>query len=469
MFRLKRQLPHRWHMILIATFLVAPHQVHAQTTGQEPGKSDSSAQDATQKSDSSGTEPASPVGLSWANTYISQIGTSGLLAGNRQGVGWGSLYVPSASVSGLLERFGGTTASSGADLDAAILQTSVVFDHRVGRSRLAIQYAPSLAIANGQVIGNFSNQNATFDLIVYARPRWSVRFGDSFNYDYNQQILGPGYFDINPATGGTATNSFLRGPRSWLTNSATVSIAYALSKRSSISIMPQYIFSQSGSGSTGSHAGLYGGTANWNYLLNERQSVGVQYTGQLIHETFPGTSPSSPGSTSDTLYHTVAVTTARQLRATWIVRGAVGATTSWFTQKGQSTSTQQWSFYGGLGLVKQMGHASLGVNYSRGESLSNGLISSGYADRLDMMLQDQLTKRLNWRVGGGYLRQAQFGNFSGWYSSGDAQFLLAPRAAIYCFFDYTHNYQSSNSNSLFAGHSDTYSFGMRWQPSSLTR
>lgn len=450
----------------LALFLLTPISSQAQATGQAPGKSDP-AQDTSQKPENSAAEPASPVGLSWANTYFYQIGSSGLLAGNRAGIGWGSLYIPSASVTGLVDRFAGTSTQPGTNLDAAILQTSVVYDHKLGASRLAIQYAPSLAIANGQVIGNYSNQNATFDLLVYARPRWNVRFSDAFSYDYNQQSFGYPYFDVNSATAGSVTNSFLRGPRSWLTNSATVSVAYALSKRASISIIPHFIFSQSGTGATGTHADSYGGTVNWNYLTSERQSVGVEYTGQLIHETPPGTSLPSISAASDNLFHTVAVTTARELSATWVVRGALGATTSWFSQGAQNL--QQWSFYGALGVVKQVRRSSIGFNYSRGDTLSDGLISGGYADRFDVVFQDQLTKRVNWRFGGGYLRQVQLGGFSGWYASGDVQFLLAPRAAIYSFLDYTRNNQSVNTNSLFAGHGDVYSFGLRWQPSKIAR
>lgn len=449
--------------VAIAAILMLPNSNLAQETGQASGQSNPSTQAASKKTDSQGAEPASPVGLEWADTYIHQIGSSGLLAGRREGIGWGSLYIPSASVTGVVNRFETTSTLPGTTFDAVVLQTSVVYDHTLlGGSRLAVQYAPSLAIANGQVVGNFSNQNTSLDVLIYTRPRWNIRFGDTFSYYYAQQSFGRAYFDVNPVTSGRVTNNFLNGPNSWLSDSAYLSIAYALSIRSSISVTPAFVYSKSGGGMHPAHAGSYGGNVNWNYRTSARQTVGIQYTGQLIHGTFAAfLSPLSVS--SDALYHTVAATAARQLSATWFVTGAVGATTSSYSQPTQP-SLRQWSFYGSAGLVKHLGRSSVGLNYSRGDTLSNGLLSNQYADRVDVTYRNQMSKRLSGTVGWGYLRQIQSGGFSGWYASSDVQFLLAPRTGLFSFFSYSHTNQSANASNLYAGNSDYFSFGLRWQP-----
>jgi hypothetical protein len=188
----------------------------------------------------------------------------------------------------------------------------------------------------------------------------------------------------------------------------------------------------------------------------------LQYTGELIHQTFPESTAATTGAALDTLYSTIAGTAARQLRATLLVRGSAGVTTGSDVQTGKSLRT--WSFYGTFEILKKLGRSSLGLNYSRGDTLSNGLISSQFADRVDATYRSDVIRRFGWMFGGGYLRQVASGGFSGWYATSEAQFLLAPRAGLFSFFDFTHNKQGTNAINLTPGNQDFYSFGIRWQP-----
>ena len=454
---------HIWLIIsLTLGICLLPNLGSAQDTGQDAGKQTPAPQGASKDADKKDAEPASPFGLAWTESYIRQIGTSGVLAGNREGIGWGSLYIPSAEVNGIVDRFQGTSTIPGASLTAAVLRTTIVYDHSIGTSRLALQYKPSMAIAEGQVVGNYSNQNTSLDLLLYTRPRWNVKFGDSFRYYYTQQSLGLPYLDVNFATAGFAVNSFLDGAGRWLSNSSNMTIAYALSRRASISVTPNYTYSESGTGVNLSRGVSYGGTARWNYRTSERQTVGLEYTGQLLHESGRGTSTFTIGS-SDTIFHTISGTADRQLSATLFVGGSAGLTTSRIAYSLSQTS-REWSFYGRFGLVKQLGRSSVGLNYSRGDTLSYGLISNQYADRIDLTLQSQLGIRLYWSASAGYLRQLGSGGFSGKYATGDLQFLLAPRAGLFAVFDYYRKYQSTNVNNLFTGNRDIYIFGVRWEP-----
>jgi hypothetical protein len=92
------------------------------------------------------------------------------------------------------------------------------------------------------------------------------------------------------------------------------------------------------------------------------------------------------------------------------------------------------------------------------------LIANQYADRVDLTFQTKIGTRLTWSVGSGYLRQVQAGGFSGRYITSDAQFLLAPRAGLFATFDYYRKNQAANTNNLFSGNRNIYSFGIRWQP-----
>lgn len=451
-----------WQVVLlILAIWWLPSPGLAQDAGQDAGNKKPAAQGAPKDADKDAA-PASPIGLAWADSYIRQIGTAGLLAGNREGIGWGSLYVPSAGVNGIVDQFESTGTTPGATFTAAVLQATVVYDHRIGTSRIALQYQPSMAIAEGQVVGNFSNQNTTLDWLLYTRPRWNVKLSEGFRYYYTQQSIGMSYLDVNTTTSGLAVNNFLDGGGRWLSNNVNMSIGYALSRRSSISVTPNYTFSEAGEGATLTRGSSYGGSVSWNYRTSERQTVGIQYTAELLHEAGLGTSTSTTGAPTDTIFHTIAATAGRQLSATFFARGSLGVTTST-----SDLTARQWMVYGTFGLVKQLGRSSVGLNYSRGDTLSNGLIANEYADRVDLTFQNRINMRLNWAFGGGYLRQVQSGGFSGWYGTSDVQFLLAPRAGLFATFDYFRKNQSANQNNLFSGNRNIYTFGLRWQPNRM--
>lgn len=444
---------------LILAICLLPNLGSAQESGQDTAKQEPAAPGASNDTDNKDAGPASPYALAWADTYIRQIGTSGVLAGNREGIGWGSLYIPSATVSGIVDQMAGTNTTPGATFTAAVLETRVVFDHKIAAGRLALQYQPSMAIADGRVVSNFSNQNTSLDWLLYTRPRWNVRFGDGFRYYYSQQTIGLPYLDVNTFTSGAVTNNFLDGAGRYLSNSASMSISYALSRRSSIAVTPNYTFSEAGVGVNLSRGSSYGGSVSWNYRTSERQTVGVQYNSQLLHTAGLGTSNATTAAPTDTIFHTISGTAGRQLSATWFASGSLGVTTST-----PPLNTRQWFVNGTFGLVKQLSRSSLGLNYSRADTLANGLIANQFADRVDLTYRSQVGTRLNWSVGGGYLRQVQSGGFSAWYASSEMQFLLAPKAGIFATFDYNRKNQSANSSNLFVGNRNIYSFGLSWQP-----
>jgi hypothetical protein len=445
--------------------LVMPKLASAQQ-GQQSSSQDASGTQSTKNADDTkdSSQPLTPVGITWTDAYIRQIGYSGILAGSREGVGWGSLYIPTASVTGVLETLDTTAGQTGGTFTATLFQATVIYDHKLGGgSRLALQYSPSMALADGRVVGNFSNQNTNLDILLYERPRWNIRFSDSFSYYYSQQDGGFPFFDVDAESSGIISNIFLTGPERWISTTATGTIAYAISARSSISIHPSYTFSESGVGANLSRANLYGGTADWNYLVSEHQSVGLQFGGEVLQESGLGTlAPSA----SETNYYTVAGTATRQIGPSWRVGGSAGITISSIPL---TTSNQRQVFFNGsLMVLKQIGRSSsLGLNYSRAGTVASGLISSSYADRVDLTFQNKLGRRFDWRVGGGYLAQVNSGGLSAWYATSNAEFLLIPRAGIFATATYTRTHQDINVTRLFHGNTDLAFFGIAWRPTRI--
>ena len=130
-------------------------------------------------------------------------------------------------------------------------------------------------------------------------------------------------------------------------------------------------------------------------------------------------------------------------------------------------SVRAWYFYGSFGTIKQFGRASyIAVNYSRGDTLATGLISSQYADRVDVSVQNRISARLSWSIGGGYLHEVNSLSLGAWYASSHAQFLLAPRSGLLATMDYSHQGQQLGNvpTDLFTGDRDIFTFGLLWKP-----
>jgi hypothetical protein len=430
--------------------LVPIFAVRAQDTGQT-SPSQKPPADSSKAQDQGEQQPAAGAAITWANNYFHEIGSAGVLAGSPEGLHWGKFYIPSADAMGAVERLE-TTGVAGTDIESeALFSAMLVYDREFKTNRIAIQYRPRLAVANGQVQKDFSNQNVSLDMILYSRPRWNVRFGNNFQYYYTQQSLGALYLSVDAVSSSTVSNFFVDSSNRWMSNNAFVSVSYALSARTSITVTPSYIYSESGTTTTVSRGQSYGGSVSWSHQTSARQSVGIQYSAQEIHE--------GGSSASDATYQTIAGTLERQLAPTWLLKGAAGATRTTY-----SIGSDQIFAYGNFSLVKRFVRSAMALNYVRGDSFANGFISNQYTDRVDLTYQAQIGRRWNWAAGGGYLRQVQGGGFGAKYATGQLGYLMAPRAGIYATTNYVRKNQTGNSSGLFSGNSDIFSFGISWQP-----
>ena len=444
---------------LLSIFLVTlalPCFAYAQEQNPPGNKGNPASSDSSDKTQNKDVESANPLGAAWSNTYIRQIGTAGLLAGNPTGLHWGRFYIPTADVRGVVDKLDESNGQINDVLVRTLFEGTMVYDREFKRNRFSIQYRPRLAIADGHVLKDFSSQNTSLEMIVYSRPRWSVRVGDAFQYYYTQQSMGNLYFDVDSITSTTLTNSFVDGPGRWLSNSASVHISYAISQRSSISVSPRYSYVESGVGANFNLGQLYGGDVSFNYQTSARQTVGLEYSSQVIHRT--------SNSGSDSIYQTVGGLLERQFSPGFLVKGALGMSTASF-----GGNSRQWYVYGNFGLVRIFSRSSLALSFSRGDSFSDGLISDQFNDRIDLTYRAQLNRRLTLSLGGGYLRETVTGGFEAKYADAQMDLLAAPKFSLYLFAGYARKNQGTNSFGLFAGDQDLVTFGLRWQPTVTNR
>lgn len=400
-------------------------------------------------------EPSGGLGGSWADTYFRQIGSAGLLAGDPQGLKWGRFYIPDAAVIGVIDRQTGSSSAPDDTASRELFRTTIVYDRLFHRNRLALQYQPQLALADGHVIKDFSNQNTSLSMIVYAKPRLSVRVNDYFQYFYTQQAGAGGFLDADFSTFSTAQNLFLTGPERLLYNNLSSAISYALSARSSLTITPTYTYIVSGIGNDRIRGQLYGGGVDYTYRTSAQQLVGITYSYEWIHRGF------NTGGTSDTQFHTIAGLIERRLSPSWFVKGSLGVT----VPTGGDNGSQPLFAYGNASLVKQFIRSTAALTYSRGDSFASGFVSGQFADRIDITYTRQISRRFRGTAGAGYLREVGSSAFQAKYASGGLDFLLAPRAGLFLTTSYSRRHQATNSLNLFSGNLDLFTFGLRWNPS----
>src|SRR5437660_5710009 len=167
--------------------------VRAQDTGQPSSSEKPAPTDSSKTQDQSGQQPAPGAAIGWTNSYFHALGSAGVLAGSREGLHWGKFYILSADAMGAVERLETTGVLSTDVQGQALFSAMLVYDREFKTNRIAIQYRLRLAVADGQVQKDFSNQNASLDMILYSRQRGNVRFGDNFQYYYMQQAFGKLY------------------------------------------------------------------------------------------------------------------------------------------------------------------------------------------------------------------------------------------------------------------------------------
>jgi hypothetical protein len=437
----------------------------ADTRGQDPGTEGSkpgaqspstSSQDARKSGDASSKDPNEAVdSTAPASSTVNAIGTASPLGTPNGYLRWGDFFVRDVSFTQIYDHSNyfaqslPTFSGRGVSNSTSLFQTTFVFNHVSRNNQIAVQYQPRLAIINGSVYPDYSNQNANLDWSVTQNARWSVNFHDSLSYFSSQNLYALTYADANPQTGAAIQNNFLNGPGAFLDENASITFSYRWTPRTTLSFAPRFAYMFS----TGSARGTltskdYGGDVALNYQLSPRQTIGAFFNTQYVVIT---------GFNGNSEIYSMGLSYSRQMGPAWMV-SATGAATS---APGSST-THPWTFSGNASLTRAFRGGSAGIVYTR--DLAMGYVTNHFADRIDAVAKWQLASSIMWSASGGYQRESGVAApISAYYTTTEFDVRLAPRVTV--FANYGYRLQNGNANSVLNGHGNFVSGGIRWASS----
>lgn len=426
-------------------WLVAQQESSSRTRPDQPAQDDEQAQTGQQPANVSvGTPPV-----------VRELGTATPLPRRSGRFRWGGLSLGSFDFTQVFDRVSAnatnTSLVGNRDSYASILQASIIYDRQFRRSRLAVQYQPRVAVVDGQVLKDFYNHRADFDLHYLISRNWSVNIRDEFQFVGNRDFYVGSYFSVDATTGNFLQDFFLSGPSQLLSNRASVGFNYTLSRRTHLSFTPgfTYVHSSPRGPFTSSQVRVYGMTTDLEHALSGRTSVGLFYN--MEYSQFLG-------GFRDTFRQSFGGTFARLLGRGWHLRGFIAASTStFFTQQ-----PQQLTATGSISLVRAFRRSSLALTAARGYSFA-GLVSDRYYDRGDVIYTRQLTRRTTIGVGTGFFREVDSPRrVRGEYAFGRFSYRLF--SDLSWFASYAYRSQVGNGSQVSSGTRNSVLTGIMWRP-----
>jgi hypothetical protein len=404
---------------------------------------DSSSTDHTGSIDSNALPPST----------VNAIGSASPLGRPNGSLRWGDFFVSDVSFTQIYDvsNYSGqssTTSTVGSFSDStSLFETTLAFDHRSRNNEIALQFQPRLAIVDGNVFPDYSNQNVNFDWIINQDSRWSTVFRDNFSYFSSQNLYGTNFTDVNAQTGTTVQNNFLDGPGAFLSESAGLTVSYRWTPRTTVSFIPQFQYTRSTGTKLGTSVGRnYGGSVTIGYQLSARQTIGATFSGQYVE-----TSGLSLGNTQ---YYSAGVNYSRQIGAYWTVSGYLAA-----TRTSGGGFSQPFTYSATASLTRALRRGSVGVVYSR--DLAIGYVTNQFADRIDAVANLQVVRNLTLSISGGYQTETQSNSpISAYYTVNQITYRLAPRVSSYVSYGY--RLQNGDSLRVLTGHRNFVSGGIRW-------
>jgi hypothetical protein len=379
---------------------------------------------------------------------IRQIGSAGFLTQSASPLRWGPFYVAYAQFAEIFDQGSAFNTQSNFQNAASQLSADIVLDKEFRHARIAVQYVPRMTILNGQVFGDFLNQDTGADIVFTLKPRLTLDLADHFIYYRSKNSFADIFLSGDPVTGATLQKDFIEAPASWLSNSVNATFNYALSARTRISIAPNYTYATTSGQSTGTtfpSVNEYGVNANLTHDLTARSGVTASYTEQT--DELPGTS-------YRTIYQSLQGGYSHSFNGGWTVSGSGGFITANF-QAGRN-----WSGSGSGSLVKSFRRSRATLAYYRGHTFS-GYISRQFSDRADASYQLYLGRR--WTMGGGvgYLRDVVTANGI-WAKYGEANLSFGLTSTVSVFGTYVYKWQRGDNVEVFSGNTSYVRFGVQW-------
>jgi hypothetical protein len=454
-----------WGLFLWAA--TAPIFPAAQAQTSAPPTEDPTAQNTGISSPQDPKNPADPPSIDVPGdrdtglatpSVITVLGGASPLVGSSGTLRWGDLFVRDISFTQIYDHSVYTNIATTPTMvdssfsdNTSLFQVDVAYNHMTRYGQIALQYRPGLAIVNGSVYPNYSNQNVAFDMVFNQNSRWSYYVHNIFTYLSSQNLYAESYVDANTQTGRAIQNNFLDASGSLLNEGASLIASYKWSPRTSINFTPTYNYLRTTGSQTGTlRSSIYGGAVNVGYQLSPRQTIGAFFNTQYI---------SIVAVQGNTQVYTAGLSYSRVMGPSFVIAGHIGAARN--PAYGHQNGSP-WTFTGSASLTRGFQYVSLGIVYSR--DLAMGYVTNNFADRADGFFAWQIAHPLKWRTSVGAQRESGLTNpIAAYYAINGLDLLLAPRVST--FASYGYRLQSGNSDQILKGHRNFFSVGIRWDSS----
>jgi hypothetical protein len=332
--------------------------------------------------------------------------------------------------------------------NASVLRASIIYDRMIGRNRLEIEYAPRLTIINGTVGSDYLNQTGSLNWVQTLSPRWTLGLSNSVGYFSVRHLYGDYFLDVNTVTPGTVPSSFLDGGGSWFNTNSQVTLAYAISPTSSLSISPNFAYSHvtgTLNGEVPTNIYQYGAELDWKKQLTPHRSINAVYYYRVVQDH------------TDTVpYQNGQVGITQELGPSTVFGANVGLISAGFG------SGRDYALSGSVQLTRRFGHSEASIGYYRGMPLFSELASQGYSQWVQGNFRVDLSRRWYWSAQGGYedSMTSKIVDVSGKFASTEVGYRITPQ--ISGFFSYAYKTQGGSDPRLLTGTRSYYLGGVRW-------
>lgn len=371
---------------------------------------------------------------------------------------WGDFSVSAFDFIGVHDDFDLPSTPNAQTSDLYFLRIGLMYDHYLwkDKNRIVLQYLPQLAIANGHVYANAAmNNNLSLGTKFELTPRLSLTVGDLFVQTQSNPLIPLNYLSTDANTGSFVQNNFLDTNGSFIANTASGVLEYALSPRSNVTFSPLFRYARATNNLPNYQADgqTYAGVVTFGHAFTPHRTMGIVDSFQYLQE-------SASGTPQDATYNTIGLFYSEQLARTFWISGNLGAVS-------QSSSNiavaNGWGFNGGLSLIKNLTpRINLSLGYIRGMTFSN-YVTLRRSDRIDASAGFRVTSRISWNNSVGYYRELGADpRTSAKYAQTNFAYRIYGSFNLFTTFAYT--FQSSSTVQLLSGTRKTLAYGIRWSP-----
>jgi hypothetical protein len=367
---------------------------------------------------------------------------------------WGDFSISLFQFVGIHDRFDPQGQALGPWTNLELFQVGLMYNHLIKKtkSRIILQYLPQAAFSDGTFHANaVSNNDVSLGTRLDLTPRLSITLQDMFMNVHSNPLVPQNFLTADGKEGALVQNNFLNTAGSFWAETATATIQYALTPRTTVTFSPLYRYAQATNNQANYLADgqAIAGVATLGYAISPHRSIGVTESYQYLTQ-----------SGQSSTYETLGVFYSEQLARSLWVTGNFGAQRQSFSalQHGDN-----WGFAGGFSLIANITRKiPLAVAYTRGVAFNNYL-SLQKADRIDGSIGFLVLPRISWNSTVGYLRELG-GNPStqGKYGTSELDYRFFGHFSLFSIFAYTVT--RSSTPQLFSGERSTLAFGLKWSP-----